>query len=135
MPLLKWEESYSVGNSEMDAEHIKLIGILNLLFDGMKEGKGKDVLGQVFTDLIEYTKVHFADEEKLMSKYNFPELFTHSAQHRDLENQVMDLYSRFKSGEAFISIDVMNFLKDWLTNHIRQSDKKYGVFFRSMGVY
>lgn len=135
MSLIKWSDELSVGNAGMDSEHVKLINILNSLYDAMKEGKSKDVLNQVFLDLIEYTKVHFSDEEKLMSKHNYPEMFTHASMHRDLEAQVAALYGRYKSGQSFISMDIMDFLKDWLSNHIMQTDKKYGTFFRSSGIY
>ena len=33
-----------------------------------------------------------------------------------------------------MTVEVMNFLKDWLSNHIQTSDKKYGPFLNSKGV-
>jgi hemerythrin len=135
MPLLQWNPSISVLNAEMDSEHKKLVDILNMLYDAMKGGRGKEVLERVFSELIDYTKFHFSDEEKLMEKCSFPGLREHASQHRDLEGQVMDLYNRFKSGQAFISLDVMDFLKEWLTTHIQQSDKKYGEYLNGKGIF
>ena len=63
MPLFVWNDSYSVKVAELDNQHKKLIGLINQLYDAMKEGKGKDVLEVIFTELIEYTKNHFSAEE------------------------------------------------------------------------
>jgi len=134
MPLLNWEESYSVNVSEFNDQHKKLIDLINKLFDAMKAGKGKDVMGDIFSELIDYTVVHFQAEELLMHKYNYPDMNSHIAEHNDLTRQAKELEAKFKSGASFVTIDVLNFLKDWLTKHIVGSDKKYGPFFNSKGV-
>ncbi len=33
-----------------------------------------------------------------------------------------------------MNFDLMEFLKDWLNNHIKETDKKYGAFFNFKGV-
>lgn len=128
MPYLAWEDHFSVGLAEMDHQHKKLIEIANALYDSMKAGNSKEILSQVFNELVEYTKYHFTAEEALMDKYQFPELANHRTQHAELARQVIDYQAKFQQGALFISIDVMNFLKDWLVNHILQMDQKYGQY-------
>ena len=130
MPLFTWSEDLSVLVPEMDAEHHKLIGIINDLYDSMKSGKSKEALGNIFSDLLDYTKTHFKDEENLMMKVGYPGLQDQMAQHKVLIDGVKEKLDKFNAGTLFISVELMGFLKDWLTNHIQNSDKKYGIFIR-----
>ena len=100
----------------------------------MKAGKSKEVLGKILDELINYTGYHFKTEEDLFEKYNYPEKSTLKRQHGDLVDQVLKFKGNFDSGKSVISIDLMNFLRDWLTQHIVGSDKKYSVFLNGKGV-
>jgi hemerythrin len=85
--------------------------------------------------LIDYTKVHFAHEEKLMAEHGYPDSPGHKAEHVALAKQVLDVQAKFKSGaSAVLSMDVLNFLKEWLLKHIQGTDKKYVAHFKSKGV-
>jgi hemerythrin len=135
MALIQWTEKLSVGVKQFDDEHKKLVGMLNELFDGMMAGKGKDVLGKVLDGLIEYTKSHFANEERLMVTYGYPELATHKFEHDSLAKQVLEVQRKYKEGgSAVLSMDVLNFLKGWLEKHIQGSDKKYAPLFNAKGI-
>ena len=69
MPLIAWDQGFSVGVGSIDEQHKKLIGLLNDLHDAMRFGKGRDVLGKVLAELIDYTAYHFRTEEGLFAKY------------------------------------------------------------------
>jgi len=99
----------------------------------MNAGKGKEVLGKTLMDLIDYTKLHFATEEKYMNLYKYPILISHKYEHDMLTKQVISLNDEFQSGKTFISVQVMNFLSNWLKTHIKQNDMKFGVFLNSIG--
>jgi hemerythrin len=133
MAFMEWNESYSVKVAEIDVQHKHLIDLINRLFEAMSVGKGSEVMGSILNDLIDYTKNHFANEEKLMKSFNYPQSVTHKLEHDTLTNQVIDLQGEFASGKSMISVKVMNFLKDWLKNHILQVDKKFGEFLNSVG--
>ncbi len=128
MALIDWTNNFSVNNFIIDQQHKKLVDLVNQLHDAMKSGKGKEALGNIFEKLISYTKEHFSYEEKLMESKNYPAFLSHKKIHFDLTNQVIDLKNKFKSGKTSLSIEVLNFLKNWLTNHILDEDKKYVPF-------
>lgn len=134
MPLFQWTPDLSVNIKEIDHQHKKLIDLINLLHESMRMGKGKDVIGNVLKDLTDYTVYHFGTEERLFAKYGYLESARHKKEHDDLTKQVVDLKTKYESGQTTITIEVMTFLKDWLNNHIRQSDKKYSAFLNSKGV-
>jgi len=134
MALITWTDALSVNIKEIDEQHKKLIAMVNELHSAMGAGKGKAAMGAVLGGLVEYTKTHFAFEEGLMQKHNYVGYLSHKGQHDELTKQVLDLQSRFKEGKTLVTVEVMNFLKDWLSNHIQNSDKKYGPFLNGKGI-
>lgn len=134
MALLDWNDNYSVKVKEIDNQHKKLVELINTLHDGMKSGKGKEVLGKILDELANYTVYHFGYEEKLFEKHGYPESIIHKRQHSDLVSQVQKFIESYKNGNGVLTIELMNFLRDWLTQHIAGSDKKYTVFLNGKGV-
>jgi hemerythrin len=112
----------------MDTQHKKLVNMINNLHDAMKDGKGRDVLGPTLDGLIEYTSIHFAAEEKLMAEVNFADLPAHKLEHEAFVKTALKLQSDFATDEVVLSFTVMEFLKDWLVNHILKKDKMYGAY-------
>ncbi|KAB2845499.1 MAG: bacteriohemerythrin [Melioribacteraceae bacterium] len=129
MALFQWNNSFSVNNVDIDKQHKKLVELINSLHDAMGQGKSREVLGVIFNDLISYTKSHFKFEENCMLDKKYPDYTAHRLEHQKLTNQVLKLKQEFDSGKVVISIDLLNFLKDWLKKHILESDKKYVPFF------
>lgn len=134
MPLIVWSKNLSVDVKDVDEQHKKLFAIVNELHDAMTVGKGKEVLGKLLAELIDYTVYHFKTEEDLFKKYGYGEYLAHKSEHDKLAAQASEIKKKFDSGEMIISIEVMSFLKDWLNNHILRSDKKYTPFLNSKGV-
>lgn len=135
MTLFKWDESkYGVGVAEFDQHHERLVELINQLHDAMKSGEGKDRLGDIVEEMKDYTAYHFAAEEKLMGRYGYDGLDEQRVQHENFVDRVSEFEKDLKSGKITLTMDVMNFLKDWLTSHIQKSDAKYEDFFHDKGV-
>jgi len=134
MPLISWNDNYSVKVKQFDDQHKKLIDMLNELHDAMKVGKGKDVLEKILAGLIQYTNTHFAAEERLMKLHNYPDYEQHKKEHNLLVLQVLDVQKKYHEGSAVLAQSVITFLKDWLKNHIQGVDKNYGPFLNSKGI-
>ena len=134
MPIIAWTEAYSVKIKSIDDQHKKLIDLSNQLHDAMSAGKGRETVGQTLGGLIEYTRTHFAFEEKLMTVQAYPAAPQHKAEHESLTRQVVELQGKFLTGQATVTLEVMKFLKDWLTNHILSVDKKFGAYLNTKGV-
>ena len=134
MALVTWDPSYSVKVSKCDEDHKKLFSLLNELHEAMKTGKGSQVVQQVVKDLSEYTKHHFAQEEALLRKTNYPNLIPHQAQHQKFVSKVEQFQSELKAGNLAQSIAVTEFLTDWLANHIKQTDRQYSAHLNANGV-
>ena len=134
MPLIAWSDIYAVNIHEVDDQHQKLISIMNSLFDAMQLGEGQAVVRAVLKELIDYTAYHFRMEEGLFRKYGYPELAAHKKEHEALAAAVEKFLVEFESGNKYITIDLLNFLSEWLFNHIQEVDKRYVAFLHSKGV-
>ena len=130
MALFDWNNSYKVGVDIIDEQHQVLVNYLNELFEAMKVGKGFDVMEKILNGLVDYTVMHFGTEEELMDETGYPSIKDHLHAHRSLVKNVRQFQDDFKSRKKTLSMDVLNFLKDWLKNHILITDKKLGKYIK-----
>ena len=132
--LIPWTSSIATGVKIVDQQHKKLVGLVNQLYAAMKSGQGKSVLEGLLQDLAQYTASHFDMEERYFDQFKYAETAAHKKMHTELKGQVMDYIARLKSGQADISMDLMNFLRDWLINHIAKTDMRYVDTFLAKGL-
>jgi len=128
MPLLSWNDSYSVGVKTIDQQHAVLFGMLNELHAAMMKGEAKNAVGPLLEKLVKYTLEHFAYEERMMQAANYPNFAAHRTRHADLTKQVSDFMVRYKRGDLSLNIELLQFLSNWLTKHIQHEDKLYSPF-------
>ena len=88
----------------------------------MSAGRGKDVVGTILNRLVLYTHEHFGREELIWKAGRYAGLEKHKKEHADLLKTVTEFKAKYDKGTIALSVDVMEFLRDWLTNHILKSD-------------
>lgn len=125
MPLISWSNDMSVGNSMIDGEHRQWIAIINKLGDAMKDGAADAVMGEIIAELAAYTTKHFRDEENLFSKTAYPNIDAHKAKHKFLVDKIDGLRKEHQSNQIALGVKILNFLKEWLVEHIMKTDKTY----------
>lgn len=131
MAFMNWQTDYQVGVAEIDNEPRHLVEMVNSLHEAMKSGSGKSLVPRILNELTEYTVSHFSTEERHMQEARYPEYALHKRQHEELTRQVLQVKAQVESGAPVNTIEVMNFLKGWLVNHILGSDKKLGQYITS----
>jgi hemerythrin len=133
MPYFPWRAEYQVNIEIIDNQHKQLVELLNKLYEAMREGKGREITAQVLNELVEYTKLHFATEEKLLQEQAFPGFLAHLSEHTRLTSKVIEYQQAYIAGGS-ISVQLSMFLKDWLITHIKGMDMKYSPYLLSRGV-
>jgi hemerythrin len=134
MSLMTWNDTFSTGVKAMDEQHQGLVNTLNELHDAMLHGGGKSTAGPLLTRLVKYTHEHFASEEALMARTKYPKLSAHLGKHKDLTTQVETFVGRYQRGELSLNVDLLMFLRNWLTTHIMKEDREYGPWLNQNGV-
>ncbi|MDR0555345.1 MAG: bacteriohemerythrin [Treponema sp.] len=132
--VVNWKNTYSVGIKLIDDQHKQLISMTNDLF--LSCLKGDDVARAFFKKVIhgavDYIKVHFDTEEKLMRKIAYPDFAAHKREHEEFIGEVLLRVKDFEEGRKFVPNAFARFLKEWVLTHIAMSDKKYANFIWAM---
>ena len=134
MSLITWSDDLSVKVSQIDEQHRKLVDLINELHGAMKERKANEVLGGVIEDLVNYALEHFRTEEKYFDEFGYLKATQHKKEHKDFAAKVAAFKSDFDNGKMMLSMEIMEFLKDWLLNHIKKTDMEYSGFFIEKGL-
>jgi hemerythrin len=128
VPLITWNDSLSVKHESIDVEHQQLVALINQLHEAMSKGKGREAIGRVLSGLLEYTRTHFVAEEHIMVANAYPGYRQQKAAHDEFVQKVVDLRTRLLGGESVVTIEVMKFIKEWLTDHIQGMDRELGAY-------
>ena len=114
--------------SELDAEHQRLVDIINHMYDIYRQRRPEQEVLLVLDELLDYGAHHFADEEVYMGTIGAPGLDAHKQIHKNLLDQAAALKDRLQSGQEGVGEETFKFLQNWLMNHIAGTDiRDYGV--------
>ena len=118
----------SVGIDFMDADHQKLVELLNELNNLTKPGVAQSTAVEKLDELIDFAQQHFRLEERLMEENDYDGFEQHRQSHEVLLQDIAELRQHLIGEEATAGLAVMDFLKDWLMGHILESDRELGGF-------
>lgn len=125
--IFPWDDHFNTGFAEVDAQHRKLVEILNQLASAVAAGAAGDVLGQIFDGLVDYTRYHFTTEEKLWREFlgGDPAEATHLAAHASFIDEISQLKAGLRQPESaqHLAEETLSFLARWLAAHILESDR------------
>jgi len=133
MALINWSNDLHIVGP-IDVQHKKLVTLINELNDAMLHGKSREITSDVLKRLADYTVEHFGFEEKNFTKFHYAEATSHKEQHDAFVNKVTEFQASYNAGNIGLSLDIMKFLKNWLTGHIQGTDRKYIPCFRENGL-
>lgn len=132
MPI-EWRDKLSVGDPTLDADHKALIKMINDFEEQAENGFDRRLLSDTFKGLLDYAKAHFAREERLQARINYPYYDRHCQEHRRLLHDVEALARNYMTDTSIamdngVKTSVLQFLRDWLINHIIEQDLKMRPF-------
>ncbi len=128
MAYFEWADDMEIDGGAIDADHRQLVDLVNVLHTATTEGRGVEVIGQVLKQVIDYTLGHLQREEALMASIHFPNLEDHKLLHQRFADQLQGLQAKFDRGSITVASQLSSVLRDWLSLHIRRSDKEMKVF-------
>jgi hemerythrin-like metal-binding protein len=86
--------------------------------------------------MVDYTRFHFAREEKLFTQAGFPGAEEHKHEHEMLIRRALSLQARFENGQSReLSLEAMDSLQRWLSGHILGSDREYIPYLHAKGIH
>jgi hemerythrin len=134
MAAITWGPQIELGIEKIDAQHKRLVELINELGQAMEEGRSADVMSATLVELVDYTHTHFRTEEVLLKEHGYEELPGHKREHRIFTDQIEIYRDRFESGFQSVTQALMDYLSGWLVTHITVSDRAYLPTLKDAGV-
>ena len=127
-----WRNEYSVGVDKFDRQHRHLFEIINKLI-AVRLDKSRDLnlTCQTLKEMFDFAREHFADEEKLMQQYAYPEIESQKKQHAYFLKTTTDLAAYHMDNKEESVDEIAEFLNVWWVVHILKWDMKYKEFFEA----
>jgi hemerythrin-like metal-binding protein len=133
MDIFIWRDSFNTGHNIIDCQHKKLVMLINELFTSLGESNNNAKIESVFDELCKYTVEHFSVEEQLMQDKKYPNYNSHKAEHDSFTKEIFSLKDKFTNHNQQAAIEAINFLKDWLLNHIIGRDRRIFDYINKRG--
>jgi len=127
---LTWTKSLAVGFGRIDDQHKELFSRYNDLIAACTAGKGKEEIISMLDFLAEYVTSHFAEEERYMMRYRYPEQVSHRQQHREMVATVEEVRRELREEGPTVAVITMinHTLLNWLIRHVKQTDVELARF-------
>jgi len=108
--------------------------LINSLQTAVDYSTGEIFERKALDELVDYTKTHVEYEEGLMEQNGYPDFESHRAAHARMIEKVDQVLEAYRQDQDNAMQQALDFLKDWLINHINGTDKQYSSFLIDKGV-
>jgi len=132
--LLTWNHACTVDVRAMDDQHGILMDTINELRLALVRGGGREQACALLDQLIEFTRMHFWSEEKLMEEARFPGLPVHRIAHQRILAEMLQSAHCLQHGEGMQPRAMLVALRDGYIDHIEGLDREYGPWLNERGV-
>jgi hemerythrin len=134
MILVEWDGSLILEVQQIDEHHEHLVSILNDCYSALMRHNHQQELLTIINELRDYTHYHFETERNLMEELAYPGKDHHLAAHETFTGSIAQFRERLQNGESLLAMELLNFLKEWLVDHIQKTDRALAGFLQKHGV-
>lgn len=129
MQRIEWTQQLELGDAEIDAQHRRIVEILNLLHDAVAANLAGADENRLLDELVRLVEKHFRTEEALMRASRDPRFDSHIEAHQILLHSVVELRDSLFRNRDHVNLRTLNFLKRWLFDHMSHTDTELKVIF------
>ncbi len=119
---MQFDDTLKTGVEHIDDQHETLVDMINMLINAKSHDTPPETISIVLAEMGKYVYVHFRDEEKFMKENDFVGLEDHRRIHESFEEKVLEFSNLFNQGHTELLDDMLEFLSNWLVNHIQGDD-------------
>ncbi len=122
---MEWKLDYSVGDDDLDRDHMSIFNAVDRVKKAQKNGFNDDFIGILLNQLLEYVDDHFIKEEAYMADISYPNLAEHCDRHVEMKAKLLRLRNQYIN-EGHSNLDeIVPFLNEWWEKHILGADMAY----------
>jgi len=134
LQLCRFTEDFDVMSTQMNDDHKRIFAYINSIHQRIKEKSDGPALLPILKELGDFTRRHFQREEEAMQAASYAGLPQQKIAHEKLLGKVAEIISTLDRGGEVDLLEVLTFLKDWLTTHILIMDREYGPALHAHGI-
>jgi diguanylate cyclase (GGDEF)-like protein/hemerythrin-like metal-binding protein len=124
-----FSDTYTSGNSTIDAQHAQLISLANDLLQHIFTKNTSQEIQKLLNDIFIHVKKHFDDEEAILRTNNYPDIDSHAAEHARLLQQYIKFIQK-DSPKDIQTMDILQYIiHDIIMEHMIKEDVKYHSIF------
>jgi hemerythrin-like metal-binding protein len=128
---IRWNESLSVGVSDIDDEHRRFIARVNELNKAIVDCEGKPRIERLLDLMLMEATHHFWHEEQLLAKWKYPDRAVHAAKHAHLTAQLERVMKEFEQADVSFTWALKGlYIKQLLIDHLLKEDMRFRDFLR-----
>jgi hemerythrin-like metal-binding protein len=123
--MLQWDEArYSLGVEGMDVTHREFAQLAEALAKA-----GDEDFPVLFQELLDHTRLHFAEEGRLMRLCKFPPIAIHEAEHARVLGDLIQLNRHIQTGRLPLArAYVRSGLPEWFELHLATMDRALAAY-------
>jgi hemerythrin len=133
MNKIVWTEQYSIGVKKIDEQHREFFSIVNELIQAEGSTAPSEFLQEVLFRVSGYAAYHFRTEEQIMNEYRYPGYASQVSEHAEFGIKTARFCADAIAGKNGLLAEMLEYLTDWLTTHILNSDAKFRDFLVNQG--
>ncbi|MFO7801800.1 MAG: diguanylate cyclase [Desulfovermiculus sp.] len=122
-----WNESFLVGISMVDEQHRKLVDLINNVGEVAlsKDQLDPEKLKEASMAMLEYTRIHFSDEEAMIKSVGLSPTYIqyHQGLHKNFVEEAELMASRAENLSPEQAEQMLGYLVEWLAYHILGVDQ------------
>jgi hemerythrin-like metal-binding protein len=123
MSELVWKEEYSIGHFQTDNEHKELISLANKVIRFSTNGEDDSNIRNALKALLQYTIIHFRNEEHYMERLGYPEIDHHKECHVELVERLNEVATE-NCSISDLAHGLKRLMVVWVIEHIINEDLK-----------
>jgi hemerythrin len=127
---VEWHAGFSVDVEKIDIHQKKMFDLFNELIDLKQKKAEPKSITNVITEINDYGKLYFAEEEKILKDREYPDRDIHARYHRRFIKSAISLRREISEDVNNLTLDAIVTLRDWLIEHIQTNDAMYVPFLR-----
>ncbi len=108
--------------------------VINELLDAINANNTEEHLGNIIESLIKYKMFHFTTEEKYFNDFNYEGKEDHIARHKEFNDKLIMMRAKYPTYSVEFAFELVDFLENWLINHLMVTDQKYVKCFHEHGL-
>ncbi|HEH4420301.1 TPA: hemerythrin family protein, partial [Campylobacter jejuni] len=125
-----WNEKYSIHDTMIDIQHQKLFELADKVESAVYKFVKREELKEILTELFNYMKEHFNNEEQYMQEIHYPYLNEHKIMHKNIIRDMSYLIQNIKTTND-LKEKLYTIMSEWLLEHILYEDMKVEQYRRS----